>query len=54
MILGERNFIIGTLFIIVTPKQRGFGAPTCLVLLVVLVARAGPAEFYNCHPVYNC
>ena len=42
--------MIGTPFIIVTP----FWSSDCLVLLVVLVARAGPAEFYNWHALYNC
>ena len=36
------------------PKKTWFWGSDCLVLLVVLVARAGPAEFRNCHPIYNC
>ena len=43
---------MGALFVIVTPKNW-FWSSDFLVLLLVLVARAGPAEFYNCHPVYK-
>ena len=36
------------------PRKTWFWSSDCLVLLVVLVARAGPAEFCNWHPIYNC
>ena len=41
--------MLGTPFIISNPQNRSFGGPGCLVLLVVLVARNGPAEFQNWH-----
>ena len=53
-IFGERNFVIGTPFITGTATNRGFSGSDCLVSLVVLVARDGPSEFYNWHPIYNC
>ena len=53
-IFWERNFTIGTPFILGTPQDRSFRGSACLVLLVVLVARNGTAEFYNWHSIYNC
>ena len=37
-----------------TPQNRSFRGSDCLVLLVVLVARNSPAEFYNWHSIFNC
>ena len=41
-------------FIIGTPQNRSFRGSDCLVLLVVLVARNGPAEFHIWNSLYDC
>ena len=37
-----------------TPQNGSFRTSDFCVLLVVLVARKGPAEFCNCHSIWIC